>query len=77
VASEVSRIESWIYSLLIGDTGAGGVATLVNNRVYPYQATQKAAYPLVLYSLQAGSDVQGLGTNRVMTRPDLFGQGHK
>lgn len=69
MASEISRIEAWLYARLSGDTGAGGLAGLVNNRLYPYQATQGATYPLVIYSLQAGRDVQGLGTNRVMTRP--------
>jgi hypothetical protein len=69
VASEVSRIEGWIFARFISDVGAGGLATLVNNRISPYQASQGTAYPLVVYSLQAGSDVQGLGTNRVMTRP--------
>lgn len=67
MASEVSRIEKWLYSKLSGDTGAGGVNTLVNGRIYAYLATQGAAYPLVLYSLQSDRDVQGVGTNRVKT----------
>lgn len=69
MSNEVVRIDSWISSRLLGDNGVGGVATLLNNRVYAYIAPQGAAYSLVIFSHQAGRDVQGLGTNRVITRP--------
>lgn len=73
MASEISRIESWIYSRLSSDTGVDRLNTLVNGRIYPYLIPQGVVaangYPSVIYSLQAGRDVQGLGTNRLMTRP--------
>lgn len=71
MASEVSRIESWIYARLTADTGGSGLNTLVNGRIFPYIAPQKAdlAYPIVVYNFQAGRDVQGVGIHRVMTRP--------
>ena len=71
--SEVVRIESWLSSRLLGDTGSSGLFGIVNGRIYPYLIPQgvvaAGGHPAVVYSFQAGRDVQGLGTNRVMTRP--------
>lgn len=74
MASEISRVESWIYSKLVADVGPGGLNTLVGGRIFAYLAPQAIngvpiAYPLVIYNLQSSRDVQGLGTDRVMTRP--------
>jgi hypothetical protein len=63
---ETFRAEQWLYSLLSGDTGAGGVSTLVGGRIYAYIAPSGAAYPLVVFSHQAGHDVRGVGTTRIM-----------
>ncbi len=63
---ESFRAEQWLYSLLAGDTGPGGVSTLVGGRIYAYLAPSGAAFPLVVYSRQAGHDVMGLGTTRIM-----------
>ncbi len=65
---ESFRIEQWLYQLLSGDTGPGGVSTLVGGRIYAYQAPSGADYPLVVYSRQAGHDVMGVGPARVMVR---------
>lgn len=63
---ETFRAEQWLYSLLSGDAGAGGVNTLVGGRIYAYVAPSGAAFPLVVYSRQAGHDVMGVGTVRIM-----------
>lgn len=63
---ESFRAETWLYSLLSGDTGAGGVNTLVGGRIYAYLAPAGAAFPLVVFSHQAGHDVRGVGPARIM-----------
>lgn len=63
---ETVRVEQWLYGLLTSDTGPGGVSTLVGGRVYAYVAPSEAAFPLVVYSRQAGHDVMGIGTARIM-----------
>jgi len=63
---ETFRVEQWLYQLLSGDNGASGVHTLVNGRIYAYQAPAGAAFPFVVYSRQAGHDVMGVGTARIM-----------
>lgn len=68
MANEIVRIESWLSSRLLGDNGVGGLFGLVNGRIYPYVRPQNTTLPAVVYSYQAGSDVDGLGVNRVMTR---------
>jgi len=65
--SEIVGIEEWLSDTLLADTGAGGVATLVANRVYIDEAPQTSVYPLVLISAQApGIDVVSVGPHRVM-----------
>lgn len=65
---ETVRVEQWLYGLLSGDTGAGGVSTLVGGRIYAYIAPERSAFPLVVYSRQAGHDVAGVGPVRIMAR---------
>ncbi len=63
---ETVRVEQWLYGLLAGDTGVGGVSTLVGGRIYAYIAPEGSAFPLVVYSRQAGHDVAGVGSARIM-----------
>ena len=63
---ESFRVEQWLYSLLSSDTGTGGVSTLVSGRIYAYVAPSGAVFPFVIYSRQAGHDVMGVGTVRIM-----------
>ncbi len=70
VISESVRAETWIYSTLTADTGAGGVnhaTTGVAGRIYAYMAPATATtYPQVIYNYQGGADVMGVGPARVM-----------
>ncbi len=63
---ETFRAEQWLYALLTGDGGAGGVNTLVSGRIYAYIATSGAVFPLVVYSHQGSRDVRGVGPTRIM-----------
>ncbi len=63
---ETVRVEQWLCELLTGDTGEGGVSTLVGGRIYAYVAPEGSAFPLVIYSRQAGHDVAGVGSARIM-----------
>lgn len=63
---ETFRAEQWLYSLLTGDNGAGGVNTLVGGRIYAYLAPSSATFPLVIYSHQGSHDVRGVGPSRIM-----------
>jgi len=63
---ETFRAEQWLYSLLTGDTGPGGVNTFVGGRIYAYVAPSGASFPFVVYSYQGGHDVQGIGPARIM-----------
>lgn len=68
MALETTKIEGWLYSVLSGDSGSGGLSSLVNGRIYPYLAPQKPdlPYPIVIYEFRSGRDVQGLGTQRTL-----------
>jgi|GEM_PF-1006992 len=63
---ETVRIGQWLYTLLTSDTGPGKINTLVDGRIYAYQAPGEATYPVVVYSRQAGHDVVGVGAARIM-----------
>ncbi len=63
---ETVRVEQWLYGLLTGDGGTGGVNTLVGGRIYAYVAPEGSTFPLIIYSRQAGHDVAGVGPARIM-----------
>jgi len=63
---ETQLVEKWLYDVLSSDAGEGGVATLVDGRIYAYHPPQAATYPLVLYSLLSGIDVMTVGACRVL-----------
>ena len=60
---ESARVEQWLYTVLSGDAA---LAALVSG-VYGYLAPQDATPPWVTFTHQAGTDVMGVGTARVMT----------
>lgn len=67
--SEIVGLEDFYFDTLLADSGVGGVATLVANRIYVDEAPQGVAitYPFVLISAQApGIDVVSLGPHRVL-----------
>jgi hypothetical protein len=58
-------LETWIYGQMHADTGAGGVSTLVGDRIYTDEAPQNSAYPMVLISAQSPAmDIVTLGPHR-------------
>lgn len=66
---ETFRAETWLYSVLSADSGAGGLnhaTTGVAGRIYAYVAPAGAAFPLVVFSHQGGHDVRGVGPGRIM-----------
>lgn len=56
--------EQWLYAKLNNDAT---ITTQVAGRVYSHIAPQTATYPLVLFAPLSASDVQALGTSRIMT----------
>lgn len=64
--NEISRINAWIYGRLTVDAT---IAAACETRVYDSQAPEKVDFPFVVFNLQASSDHQGMGVNRVLTRP--------
>jgi len=63
--NELPRIERWLANVLAADVQ---IAAAVGNRVYHDQAPEGAMHPFVLFNYQAGRDVNGVGTCRVMAR---------
>jgi len=76
---ETFRAELWLYSVLSGDTGAGGVSTLAGARIYAYVAPIGTAFPVVVFSHQGSHDVRGVGPGRIMAssvyQVKVIGQG--
>lgn len=64
--NELPAAENWLHDKLVADTE---ISSVVNQRVYKYALPQSPIYPLIVYSLAADSDFQGLGTVRIITRP--------
>lgn len=64
--NELPAAENWLHDKLVADTE---IAAVVAARVYKYALPQSPIYPLIVYSLAADSDFQGLGTVRILTRP--------
>jgi hypothetical protein len=62
--NEISRTEKWIFGKLSGDSALN---TAVGGRIFGYIAPQGTGYPLVLFNLQAGRDIQGPGTSRIQS----------
>lgn len=67
--NEIEVVENWLHDVLVADSTLNGI---VSGRVWKYKAKQNASGVYVLYGFQAGSDVQGLGTVRLLTRPLYF-----
>ncbi|MFN7948380.1 MAG: hypothetical protein U0Z53_23715 [Blastocatellia bacterium] len=63
---ELPRIEAWIYSRLTAD--ATITARIPASAICAYRAPEGTPLPFIIFSYQAGGDVQGLGTARTLTR---------
>lgn len=69
MAIEVERTFDLVYSLLHGNST---IAAKVATRIYDSHVPQKPTYLYILMEFASGSDVQGTGTARLMTRPLLL-----
>lgn len=66
--SEVQQAKKWIYDSLVANTDITGV---VSTRIFAGVADsfQAPGFPYVLYQFIAGTDVDGLGTTRMLSKP--------
>lgn len=65
MANELSKTERWIRHVLANDAT---VTASVGTRIYHDVAPENATYPLIVFNHQAGEDVNGVGTCRLMAR---------
>lgn len=72
--NEIEVVENWLHDVLVADATLNGI---VSGRVWKYAAKQNATDPYIIYGFQAGDDMQGLGTVRLLTRPTYFVRGVK
>lgn len=63
---ETARAEKWLYALMSGDSGVGGVSTLVGGRIYAYAAPSRVSFPFVVFSHMGDYDVRAVGTARIL-----------
>lgn len=61
---EVAWVDEWLYGVLVNDAQ---LSALVGGRIFSYVAPLTATTPFVVFNHQAGTDVRGVGTVRVMT----------
>jgi hypothetical protein len=63
--TETSVIATWLDTLLSGDAGAGGVATLATGGIHEeIDPRGNTVYPKVIYRFQGGNDLNALGAGR-------------
>lgn len=60
--AEILGIDAFVFARLSADAG---LAASVGDRVYARMAPQGAAYPLVVWAVQAASDLVGPGAVRI------------
>lgn len=51
--------DTWLYSVLTGDTGVGGLNTLATGGIHNTQASDAAARPYVIYAFVGGVHENG------------------
>lgn len=61
---ETTAAERWLYETLAGDAE---LTALVSDRIFGYIAPIEAVFPLVVFQVQAGADVRGVGPTRIMS----------
>lgn len=64
--SEIQEAKKWIKAALSANTDITGV---VSTRIYADRAPSPLVFPYIIYDFLGGTDVQGLGTSRLGTRP--------
>lgn len=66
---ELGAIDNFTHDALAAKTNLN---TLVGGKIWRRAAKQDATRPYCLFGFQAGTDVQGLGDVRLLTRPLYF-----
>jgi hypothetical protein len=67
--SEVQQAKAWIYSALHANSD---IAAAVGTRIYSGRVPVPPAsrvFPYIVYNFQGGPDINGLGTNRLLSKP--------
>jgi len=67
--TETQQAKAWIYTVLAAESY---IASTVGTRIYAdYVLGVPSAriFPYILYGFLAGTDVDGLGTNRLLSKP--------
>ena len=67
--SEIQQAKAWLYSSLHGNAD---IAAAVSTRIYDAYIPEPPAnriYPYVLYNFLGGTDVDALGTSRLLAQP--------
>lgn len=62
--SEIQECKNWVYNKLVANTD---IAAIVSTRIFADHYPGTRIFPYILYNLMAATDVQGLGTNRIIT----------
>jgi hypothetical protein len=66
MANELALAGKFIYTKLAADSATPPITSA---RIYHDHAPESATFPYIVYSVQSGFDVGGLGTVRLLTRP--------
>lgn len=64
--SELQQAKKWIKAVLAANDE---ITAVVSTRIYADQAGSPLIFPYILFNYLAGTDVQGLGTARQITKP--------
>ena len=63
---EAQKVAAFVFDTLMADTGAGGVAALLNSRIYRDQVPAAAALPAATVGVVASTDYGTLSAVRVL-----------
>jgi hypothetical protein len=66
--SEIQQAKKWIYDSLVANTD---ITSVVSTRIFSGVANSfvSPGWPFILYTFLASTDVDGLGTNRIFSKP--------
>ncbi len=64
--SEVQEAKKWIRAVLTANVD---ITSVVGTRVFADRSPSPVVFPYIIYNFLGGSDVQGLGTARLLARP--------
>lgn len=67
--TEIQQAKAWIYTVLAANVD---IAAAVSTRIFADYVSEPPAnrvYPYIIYNFMGGTDVDGLGTNRLQSQP--------